>query len=145
MLIISEDGLNTSTCPPCTGSLDLLQGPLGRMAQPASIRPEECFGKGDSTLWTEMPWASQRPQAVKNLKDPKIKLSSFASIMRLASRSRAACQFLRDLLSTWLSERTQQPPKPLLGDSCTPYGHRCHCAPNQQGGSSQILCCKFTV
>ena len=72
------------------------------------IKPVEGFAKGDSTSWTEMPWA------IKSLifQDPKGKISSFAAIMRLASRSSAASQVLRDLLSTWL-EGTQQPPKPL--------------------------------
>lgn len=55
-----------------------------------SIKPEEGFGKGDSALWTEQLWASQRPQAVKNLifQDLKRKLSSFAAIVRLSSRAK---------------------------------------------------------
>lgn len=107
------------------------------MAQFVPIKPEEGFGKGDSTLWTEMPWASQGPQAVKNLifQDLRRKISSFAAMMRLASRSSAASQVLRDALTIWL-EGTQQPPKPLPGDSHMPFGHKCHCASNQKEGSS---------
>lgn len=113
------------------------------MAQFMSIKPKEGFGKGDTTLGIQMPRASQRLQAIKTLifQDLKRKISSSAAIMKLASRASAAVW--RDPQSTRF-ERTQQPPQPLPGESCMPFGQGCHCAPNQREGRSWILCQRFT-
>lgn len=88
-----------------------------------------------------MPWAPQRPQAAINFifQDVKIKITFFAAIIKLASRSSAAFQILKDLLATWFVG-TQQPTKPPRCDSHMPFGHRWHHVISQQGGSSWILC-----
>lgn len=69
-LLIIDDGFNYQHLPYMhwfTGS------PLRTMVHFVSIQPEEDFGKGDSNLWTEMPWPSQRSQADKNLSRSKSK------------------------------------------------------------------------
>lgn len=103
--LLRDDGLNTSTCPTCFISLHL----SGDCSGEWHIWVHQAW-ENHSTLWTETPWNSQRPQDVINLIFQEIKrnITFYVALMKLASRSSATSQILKELATQFKGTQSLQ-------------------------------------